>query len=364
MDYMNEHSFEIIDENTKIRERLLAIESELKDSEEVIALTKTVEVENVNSILEFGSVPAEEISKFGDKILHSIKSNNIEGSSLMLKELSKLMNRFDKEEIAGSEKKGFFPKMFGNGKKAVERLLTKYYTLGKEIDKIYKEITSYKNELTKTNTMLDEMFEQNLLYYKELEKYVAAGQIIVKKLEEETAPELASLAEKGSAEANLNLQSLNNAIDMLKARVYDLELAKVVAMQTAPQIKIIQKSNFKLVGKIHSAFVITIPIFKNGLIQAVTLKRQNLIAESMYALDKTTNELLLKNAENIKNQSIEITKLTGNSTIKIETLESTWNIIKEGINETRRIEEENRKLREEGAKKINDMQVDFLKQIK
>jgi uncharacterized protein YaaN involved in tellurite resistance len=177
-------------------------------------------------------------------------------------------------------------------------------------------------------------------------------------------PELASLAEKGSAEANLNLQSLYNAIDMLKARVYDLELAKVVAMQTAPQIKIIQKSNFKLVGKIHSAFVITIPIFKNGLIQAVTLKRQNLIAESMYALDKTTNELLLKNAENIKNQSIEITKLTGNSTIKIETLESTWNIIKEGINETRRIEEENRKLREEGAKKINDMQVDFLKQIK
>jgi uncharacterized protein YaaN involved in tellurite resistance len=84
----------------------------------------------------------------------------------------------------------------------------------------------------------------------------------------------------------------------------------------------------------------------------------------MSALDRTTNELLLKNAENIKNQSIEIAKLTGNSAIKVETLENTWNTIMEGINETRRIEEENRKLREEGVKKINQMQIEFIQKIK
>lgn len=364
MDNMDEKNLEAVDYNKELKDRLQAIDIELKNSQEVKALTKAVDIKNINSIMEFGSSPAEEISKFGDKILYSIRSNNIEDSSNMLRELSKLMSRFDKEEITGTQKKNFFLNIFTSSKKAVEKLLAKYYTLGKEIDKIYKEITSYKNELAKANFMLDDMFEQNLSYYKELEKYVAAGQVIIKTLEEEKLPEFERLAEGGNAEANLNLQSLNNAIEMMKTRVYDLELAKMVAMQTAPQIRIIQKSNFKLIGKIHSAFVITIPIFKNGLIQAVTLKRQNLIAESMAALDKTTNELLLKNAENIKNQSIEIAKLSGNSSIKIETLENTWKTIVEGINETKKIEEENRKLRDEGTKKINNMQIEFIKNIK
>jgi uncharacterized protein YaaN involved in tellurite resistance len=100
------------------------------------------------------------------------------------------------------------------------------------------------------------------------------------------------------------------------------------------------------------------------MIQAVTLKRQSIIAESMAALDKTTNELLLRNAENIKSQSIEIARLSGNSSIKIETLENTWKTILEGIDETKRIEEENRKLREQSKKKINDMQIEFMKKIK
>lgn len=352
------------DEKQELQLRMEEIKKNLEDSSEVKALTNTVEINNLNSIMEFGNGPAEEVSKFADKILHSIKGSNIEGSSIMLKELSNLMTRFDKEEILSEAKGGFISRIFRDSKKAVEKLLSKYQTLGKEIDKIYKEITIYKNELTKTNDMLEEMFAQNLEYYKKLEKYTIAGNLIVKRLEETELPKYEALAMSGNAEANLNLQTINNAIEMMKIRVHDLELAKIVSMQTAPQIRIIQRSNFKLIGKIHSAFVITIPIFKNGMIQAVTLKRQNLIAESMVALDKTTNELLLKNAENIKNQSIEIAKLSGNSSIKIETLENTWKTIVDGINETRKIEEENRKLREESSKKINEMQVEFIQKIK
>jgi uncharacterized protein YaaN involved in tellurite resistance len=314
--------------------------------------------------MEFGNGPAEEISKFADKILLSIREGNIEGSSIMLKELSKLMGRFDKEEVLGESKKGFIPRMFQDSKKVIEKILNKYQTLGKEIDRIYKEIIIYKNELTKTNDMMEEMFAQNLEYYKSLEKYIIAGNLILKRLQNEELPKFEALAGSGDAEANLNLQTLNNTIEMMNIRVHDLELAKVVAMQTAPQIRIIQRGNFKLVGKIHSAFVITIPIFKNGMIQAVTLKRQSIIAESMAALDKTTNELLLRNAENIKSQSIEIAKLSGNSSIKIETLENTWKTILEGIDETKRIEEENRKLREQSKKKIYDMQIEFMKKIK
>jgi uncharacterized protein YaaN involved in tellurite resistance len=355
---------EYTDEKQDIQVKMERIRSEIQNSHEVKSLIKSVDVSSPNSIMEFGNGPAEEISKFADKILHSIREGNIEGSGIMLKELSKLMGRFDKEEVLGESKKGFIPRMFQDSKKAIEKILSKYQTLGKEIDRIYKEIIIYKKELTKTNDMMEEMFAQNLEYYKSLEKYIIAGNLILKRLQDEELPKLEALVGSGDAEANLNLQTLNNTIEMMNIRVHDLELAKVVSMQTAPQIRIIQRGNFKLVGKIHSAFVITIPIFKNGMIQAVTLKRQSIIAESMAALDKTTNELLLRNAENVKNQSIEIAKLSGNSSIKIETLENTWKTILEGIDETKRIEEENRKLREQSKKKINDMQIEFMKKIK
>lgn len=350
--------------NYELETKIADIRRELENSPEVIMLSKQVDVKSPNSILQFGSLPAEEISKFSDKILHSIKGTNIESSSVMLKELAKIMSKFDKEELNESREEGFFTKLFNSGKRTVERLFEKYQSLGSEIDKIYTEINKYKNELTKTNDMLDEMFIQNLEYYKQLEKYIIACNLIIKELENEDLPYYQEKALSGDPADTLNLESVNNALEMLKVRVYDLEMARMVSMQTAPQIRIIQKGNFKLIGKIHSAFIITIPIFKNGLIQAVTLKRQRLVAESMNALDKTTNELLLKNAQNIKNQSIEIAKLSSSSAIKIETLENTWKTIVEGINETNKIEEENRKLREEGLQKINKMQIDFMKRIK
>lgn len=358
----NDQPGEVYSNDFELREKLEAIKKELEQSPEVKELSKQVDVKSPNSILQFGSKPAEEISKFSDRILSSIKTSSIESSSIMLQDLSKLMSRFDKEELVDKER-SFFGRLFYNSKKAVEKLLSKYQTLGREIDRIYKQISDYKNELIKTNDMLDEMFIQNLEFYRQLEKYVIACNLVINELETEDLPFYMEKAKSGDPSEALELEAVNNAIEMLKTRVYDLEMAKMVAMQTAPQIRIIQKGNFKLVGKIHSAFIITIPIFKNGLIQAVTLKRQKLVADSMVALDKTTNELLLKNAQNLKNQSVEIAKLSSSSAIKIETLESTWKAIVEGINETKRIEDENRATREEGMKKINNMQIEFMKKI-
>lgn len=348
--------------NYEIECKISDIRKELESSPEVINLSKLIDVKTPNSILQFGSQPAEEISKFSDRILHSIKTSSIESSSVMLKELSSIMSRFDKEELK-EKSEGFFSKVFGGGKKAIERLFSKYQSLGGEIDKIYSQIMSYKNELSKANDMLDSMFQENLNYYKQLEKYIIACGLVIKEMESEDLPYYEEKAKSGDSSDALQLESVRNAVELLKQRAYDLEMARMVAMQTAPQIRIIQKGNYKLIGKIHSAFIITIPIFKNGLIQAVTLRRQKIVAESMDALDRTTNELLLKNAENIKSQSIEIAKMSSNSSIKVDTLEKTWQTIVEGIDETNKIEEENRKLREDGMKKLTKMQVDFVKRI-
>ncbi len=347
------------DTQLEIEEKLDAIREELKQSPEVIKIAKELNVTDIGAIMKFGHEPSLEVSKFSDRILNSIKLYNVENSSVMLKELTKIMSRFDKEEL---EKKpeGFFAKMFAGGKRTIEQILSKYQTLGAEIDRIYSRISAYNGEILKTNKDLEEMFEKNFEYYKELEKYTAACSLIIDEIEKEDLPYWEQRATYGYGDDNIKLQEVKNSLEMLKHRLYDLEMAKMVALQTAPQIRIIQKGNYKLIGKIQSAFIITIPIFKNGLIQAVTLKRQKLIAESMDALDKATNELLLKNAENIKNQSIDIARSTGGPSVKAETLETAWRTIMEGIQETERIEIENKKLRDDGIQKINKIKSEII----
>ena len=126
----------------------------------------------------------------------------------------------------------------------------------------------------------------------------------------------------------------------------------------------IQRGNNKLIGKINTAFITTIPIFKNGIIQAVNAKRQKLVADSMAELDRRTNELLKKNAQNIATQSVEVARLSGSSSIKMETLEETWNIISRGMQETQQIEEQNKREREESRKRMATLTENIKKNYK
>lgn len=350
------------DTKREMEEKLENLKKELKNSPEVIQISKSLDVSNINAVMEFGSEPAAEISKFSDKILNTIKVSSVENSGALLKELTVIMKRFDKEELE-EKPEGFFARIFNSGKKTIQSILSKYQSLGGEIDKIYGRITSYKTEMEKTNKMLEEMFTQNFNYYVDLEKYCAACELAINEIQKEDLPYYEEKAASGTPDDNLKLQEVKYSLEMLNQRLYDLNMAKVVSLQTAPQIRTIQKGNYKLIGKIHSAFIVTIPVFKNGLIQAVTLKRQKLVAKSMEALDNATNELLLKNAQNLKDQSIDIAKLTGSPSIKIETLENTWQIIMDGINETEKIEEENKKLRQEGMKKLNDLQIQYMEKV-
>lgn len=362
MENLNETNIITVKEDD-IQERANTYLVELKKKPEVLNLASTLDVRDKNAILEFGNEPAEEISKFADAILGNIKNNSVQGSSVMIRELTSIMKKFDKNDFEEEEKKGFFSKLFQKNKNSIEKLMGKYKSIGGEIDKIYTEISKYKKDLSDTNIMLDSMYEQNFEYYKQLEKYVAAGNLMAEKMENEDIPQLEREAQSGDQLSAMNLDNAKNSLEMLKQRVYDLEMAKMVSLQTAPQIRMIQKGNYKLVSKIHSAFIITIPVFKNGIVQAVALKRQKLVSDSLSELDRTTNELLLKNAQNIKSQSIDIAKMAGGTSVKMDTLEKTWSTIMEGLDETRQIEEENSKLREEGIEKIHDMNIKMRQKV-
>lgn len=324
--------------------------------------TAKIEVFDPNSIVKFGSEAAEEVSKSADIVLNGMNMDQINNSGKMLEALDKIMGSFDIDEI--KEDKGLFGKLFGNAKKKLEKLLNKYNTMGDEIDKIYTQLKVYEGEIEKANRNLDQMFNSNLEYYHELVKYIAAGEQGCKELHEYIEQKEQELATSNNVDLQFEISNLRQAENMLEQRVMDLKTAESIALQSIPMIKTMEFSNANLTRKINSAFIVTLPVFKQALAQAMMLKRQKIQADSMSALDKRTNELLIKNAQNTVEQSKQITRMTNTSSVQIETLEKTWNTIVSGIDETKRIQEEAKRKREEDSKRLDVIKQQYAEKMK
>ena len=327
------------------------------NSEEVDKIVSTISVYELGTIVSFGSEVAENISKCSDSVLNSINMSQLDNSSEMLNTLAKIMEKFDIDEI--KEKPGLFGKMFGNLRKQVDKILDKYHTMGQEVDKIYVQLKQYEEEIKQSNQKLEKMFETNVEYFHELEKYILAGEQGIGEIENYYEQRRQEFGSSGEASIQFELTSLEQARVMLEQRVQDLRIAENVAMQSIPMIKTMEFSNMNLVRKINSAFIITLPVFKQALTQAILLKRQKIQADAMAALDAKTNEMLLKNAQNTVAQSKLTAQLASGSSIKMETLESTWHTIVNGIEETKSIQENAKKKREEDKVRLNAIKDEY-----
>lgn len=336
----------------------------VKNSPQVMALAKQVNVENVDSIMVFGQDAASQISGFADQILHTIQNTKLEDSGQLLTQLNKIMDKFDSKDFQ-DKKPGFLSKIFNKAKDSIEALFQKYNTMGGEVDKVYIQLKQYESEINTSNRDLEEMFNRNMEYYTLLEQYIVAGNLVLDDFKANRLPQLESKAASSTDQIDqVNLSNAMQLVQMLEQRIYDLELAKNVSLQTMPQIKMIQQGNYNLVRKINSAFIVTIPIFKQSLIQAITLKRQAIQSKAMAALDEKTNELLLKNAQNTAMQSKLTAQLASGSSIQIETLEKTWQTIVQGIEETKQIEMEASQKRMDGKKRLEAIQRDFESRVR
>ena len=331
--------------------------AELVNSKEVDDIVSTIEVYNMDTIVSFGAKAAEEISKSSDVVLNSMNMSQLNETSEMLKWLAKIMDQFDINEI--KDNPGLFGKLFGNFRKQLDKILAKYHTMGEEVDKIYVQLKGYESEIKQSNKKLDTMFKTNVDYYHELVKYILAGEQACKEIEAYIAQRQQDMENTGDQSIQFELTSLNQALMMLEQRTQDLRTAENVAMQSIPMIKTMEFSNYNLVRKINSAFIVTLPVFKQALAQAILLKRQKIQAESIAELDKKTNEMLLKNAQNTVDVSKMTAKMASGSSIQIETLEKTWATITNGIEETRRIQEDARKKREEDKVRLEAIKKEF-----
>ncbi len=326
---------------------------QLTGSPEVDALVSTIELDNLETIVSFGAEAAEEISKASDVVLNSMNMSQIDESSEMLKVLANIMSKFDIDELNKN------PGLFGKLRKQLDKVLAKYHTMGEEIDKIYVQLKQYESEIKQSNRKLNQMFEANVNYYHELVKYILAGEQGCHEIEQYIEQRRADMEATGDNSIQFELQSLEQCLMMLEQRTQDLRTAESVAIQSVPMIKTMEFSNMNLVRKINSAFIVTLPVFKQALAQAIMLKRQRIQADAMSALDEKTNEMLIKNARNTVEQSKATARLASGSSIKAETLETTWRTIVNGIDETRQIQENARKKRIEDQAKLENIKREF-----
>lgn len=335
-----------------------AYKQKLRTLPEVQTMTNEINIQEPNSVLEFGQKPAESLSRMADQILSTMKGVKAEEASEMMNQLTKIMDKFDIKEIEDLEKQGFFEKLFNKAKDKVEKLFKKYDDMGHEVDKIAMILRKYENDLRTANSDLDKMLQACISYYHELEKYIVAGEIGMEEIAE-YKKSIENDTERPEADKRMACDKLDTISGMLSQRIYDLQVAENVAMQQVPMLNMMMNSNFNLQRKINSSFIITLPIFKQCLIQAINLKRAEIQARSINQLDEKTNELLLRNAQNTATQSVKLAEMAGGSSIKMETLKETYATIQRGLEETNAMNEQQAREREANSKDLEVMKADM-----
>ena len=321
-----------------------------------------IKLNDGNSILNFGQSPSEGLSKISNELLATTKRPDTDKASAMIVQLTKIMDKFDIKEIETLpiEKQNIFVKIFNNAKNKLDKLVAKYENLGKEVDEISLILHQSKHEMEKSNESLKRLYKANTEYYEMLEKYIVAGEMALEEIDNELnqIPLRANISEE---QKQMNIQQLNMIRDILSQRVGDLRVAENVALQTAPMLQMMQMGNFNLMRKINSSFIITLPIFKNSLIQAVELKRQAITSNSINQLDQKTAELWEKNAKNTALQYVTTTEQANRSALPIEKLRDSFATIQKGIEEASEINKKQEELRKENAIALEEMKEDMKK---
>lgn len=368
---MGEPTVELVKESHEtaiatVQNNLSTVRDKLKTqiiaSGEAQKISDQLAVTNPQSIVEFGRPVSEQMSKVADEVLRRTNADALTQTSKMMGTLSKIMERVDIEEIKDTpENEGFFGKIFNNAQKKLDQFMSKYNSVSKEIEQICIELRTYEAEIKQSNADLEALYQNGVESYQTLMKYAIAGELAINELDSYTAS-VAARAENDPT-AQLELNNLAQAKQLLEQRVQDLRLAESVALQSLPMLKVIEFGNLNLDRKINSAFIVTLPVFKNAIAQAIFIKKQNLQAKSMEALDRTTNEMLLKNSQNVANAMKSTAALAGKSSIDIETVEASWKTIMDGIKDTQSIQAELSKQREEDKIKLERLNQQYLSQV-
>ncbi|WP_070119642.1 toxic anion resistance protein [Bacillus marinisedimentorum] len=329
--------------------------------QKAFSLASQINTSDQQIIVQFGTAAQSKLSDFSHSMLDHVQRKDTGPVGDILKELMQKLEQVDPDELKG-EKKNVFSRMFNKLSTSVNEILSKYQKIGAQIDKVSVKLDNQKSILLSDIQMLDQLFQKNKEYFDALNIYIAAGELKYEEIQMKEIPDLKKKAEE--SDDQMIYQELNDKIqfaDRLEKRLHDLKLSRQITIQTAPQIRMIQNMNQALVEKIQSSILTAIPLWKNQITIALTLFRQKRAVEAQKQVSKTTNELLLKNAEMLKTNSIETAKENERGLVDIETLKQTQENLISTLEETIRIQSEGRTKRRLAEQELAKME-DELKQ--
>ncbi len=292
-----------------------------------------IDVTNSQMILQYGAASQKKLSEFSDTALSRVKTQDMGETGKMITDLIGELKGFD----ASEQQKGFLG-LFHKAKNSVETLKMRYESADKNVERIKAQLEDHQVTLLKDITMLDKMYELNMVYFKELTMYILAGQKRLRQVRGTTLKDAQDKAARtGLPEDAQAARDLADLCDRFEKKLYDLQLTRNIAIQMGPQIRLIQNNDTMMAEKIQTTIVNTIPLWKNQMVLALGMAHSQEAMEAERAVTETTNELLRKNAEALKQGTIDIAKESERGVVDIETLQQTNQKLIETLDELNRI---------------------------
>ncbi len=323
---------------TRVSDESLS-EEEKKQVEE---FSKQIDITKANAVLQYGAAAQNKVADFSEQTLKNVRTKDLDSVGDALQDLVKELNNFNVNE----KEDGFFDKLFKKSANSVTNLKTKYDSASSNVDKIVKILEDHQVTLLKDISLLDQLYDKNLLNQKELTMYILAG---YKKLDELKNNDLKAALEKAKQtndpEDAQKANDLSNAINRFEKKLHDLELTRIVSIQTGPQIRLVQNNDTMMVEKIQSTLVNTIPLWKSQMLIALGISHSNDAAKAQNEVSEMTNRMLKENAENLKMATIETAKQSERGIVDIETLTETNKKLIETLEEVSKIQSEGREKR-------------------
>lgn len=312
-----------------------------EEQEMVNSFSEKINVENAAQILQYGAGTQKKMADFSDEALKNVRAQDLGEIGELLADVVGELKGFDAEE-----EKGFFG-FFKKQANKIENLKNKYDKAEANVEKITDSLQQHQIRLLKDSAMMDKMYEQNLLYFRELSMYILAGKKHLKDVREGKLKELEDKARlSGLPEDAQAARDFDSKCTSFEKKIHDLELTRMVSLQTAPQIRLVQNNDMVMAEKIQTTIVNTIPLWKSQMVLALGIAHSSEAARAQRQVSDVTNELLRKNAEKLHMASVETTKESERGIVDLETLKQTNAELIQTLDDVMRIQKEGRARRQ------------------
>lgn len=321
--------------------------------------SKQIDITKTNSILQYGAAAQNKVADFSENALKNVRAKDLGDVGDVLSDLVNELKGFNV-----NEKDGFFAKLFKKTSNDITGLKTKYDSAEKNVEKIVNILEDHQVTLLKDISLLDQLYEKNLVNFKELTMYILAGYKALDKIKNEDLPAALKKAEEtGLPEDAQVANDLSNCVNRFEKKLHDLELTRTVAIQMAPQIRLVQNNDTLMVEKIQSTLVNTIPLWKSQMLIALGINHSKEAIKAENEVTEMTNRMLRENAENLKSATIETAKQSERGIIDIETLTDTNKKLIETLEEVQKIQKEGREKRAAAQQELRRIETELQEKL-